>query len=249
MPRARYRYRYKFKSGTMTSTIRERRQQVAEFQKMQGRVALSVLAEAPGLNRSSVHRHRKAIERAEQHPESGWWDSAVGYQWLVRLVIAVVYHFGIKQGVGAESLSAFFKAIHLDTHVGSSPTALRQLKHRVEAAIVDYGSAQAEHCQPIEGQGVWLGADETFFGLPILVLMELASGFIFTEVETADRTYTTWQSQLPAGWESAGWKCHALVSDEARALIKLATTGLGTVSVADLFHTLRDMPVTTPILK
>jgi hypothetical protein len=214
---------------------------VAEYLKTQGRVALSVLAEATGLSRSSVHRHRQAIERAEQHPESGWWDSAVGYQWLVRLVIAVVYHFGIKQGVGAESLSAFFKAIHLDTHVGSSPTALRQLKHRVEAAIMAYGSAQSEQCQPTKGQGVWLGGDETFFGLPILVLMELASGFIFTEVETEDRTYNTWKSKLPAGWESAGWRCHALVSDEARALIKLATTGLGTVSVADLFHTLRNL--------
>jgi hypothetical protein len=225
----------------MTSTIRERRQQVAEFLNMQGRVALHVQAEATGLNRSSVHRHRQAIERAEQHPESGWWESAVGYQWLVRLVIAVVYHFGIKQGVGAESLSAFFKAIQVDTHVGSSPTALRQLKHRVEAAIVDYGSTQTEHCQPIAGQGVWLGGDETCFGLPILVLMELASGFIFTAVETEDRTYNTWKAPLPAGWESAGWRCHALVSDEARALIKLALTGLGTVSVADLFHTLRNL--------
>jgi hypothetical protein len=214
---------------------------VADYLKTQGRVALSVIAAATGLSRSSVHRHRQAIERAEQHPESGWWDSAVGYQWLVRLVISVVYHFGIKQGVGAESLSAFFKAIHVDTHVGSSPTALRQLKHRVEAAMVDYAGAQAEDCQPTEGQGVWLGGDETFFGLPILVLMELSSGFIFTEVETEDRTYNTWKSQLPAGWESAGWRCHALVSDEARALIKLATTGLGTVSVADLFHTLRNL--------
>jgi uncharacterized membrane-anchored protein len=43
------------------------------------------------------------------------------------------------------------------------------------------------------------------------------------------------------GWESAGWRCHALVSDEAETLIKLATTGLGTVSVADLFHTLRNL--------
>jgi len=27
------------------------------------------------------------------------------------------------------------------------------------------------------------GGDETFYGLPILVAMELASGFIFSEVE------------------------------------------------------------------
>jgi hypothetical protein len=125
--------------------------------------------------------------------------------------------------------------------VGSSPTALRQLKHRVEAAIMDYAKAQAERCQPKDGQGMWLGADETFFGVPTLVLMELGSGFIFTEVETKDRTYDTWTAQLPPEWKQAGWTCHGLVSDEARALIKLATTGLGTVSVADLFHSLRNL--------
>jgi hypothetical protein len=214
---------------------------VAEFLKTQSRVALSVIAEATGLSRSSVHRHQQAIRASEHHPESRWWETAVGYQWLVRLVIAVVYHFGIKQGVGAESLSAFFKAIHLDTQVGRSPTALRQLKHRVEGAIVDYASAHAAQCRPREGQGVWLGADETFFGLPTLVLMELASGFIFVEAEAEDRTYDTWKAQLPPEWSQARWTCHGLVSDEARALIKLATTGLGTVSVADLFHTLRNL--------
>ncbi|MBE9140380.1 hypothetical protein IQ254_24800 [Nodosilinea sp. LEGE 07088] len=66
----------------------------------------------------------------------------MGYSWLVRRGIAVVYHFGIKHGVGTESLLAFFKAIHLDTHMGSSATAVRRLKHhRVEAAIVEYGRA------------------------------------------------------------------------------------------------------------
>jgi hypothetical protein len=225
----------------MTSTIRERRQQVAKCLRQQGQAALSVISKATGMSRSSVHRHQQSIERSQQYPESRWWETAEGYQWLVRLVIAVVYHFGIKHGVGAESLSAFFKAIHLEAQVGSSPTALRQLKHRVEAAIVDYASAQAERCQPRNGQGVWLGADETFFGLPTLVLMELGSGFIFTEVETKDRTYDTWTAHLPPEWERAGWTCHGLVSDEARALIKVATTGLGTVSVADLFHTLRNL--------
>ncbi len=222
----------------MTFTIRERRQQVADFLKTQGRVTLSVIAEATGLSRSSVHRHQQSIEDRQQYPESSVWETAVGYRWLVRLVIAVVYHFGIKQGVGAESLSAFFKAIHLEKHVGSSPTALRHLKHRVEAAICDYESAQATGCRLEEGQGVWLGADETFFDVPTLVLMELASGFIFTEVKAQDRTYSTWKEHLPS---DVGWRCHGLVSDEARALIKLATTGLGTVSVADLFHVLRNL--------
>ena len=55
----------------------------------------------------------------------------IWYQWLVRLVFGLIYYFGIKQGVGAESLSEFIQAIHLDTHVASSASTLRQLKHRV----------------------------------------------------------------------------------------------------------------------
>ncbi|MGF1520199.1 MAG: hypothetical protein ACFCVB_20695 [Nodosilinea sp.] len=51
---------------------------------------------------------------------------------------------------------------------------------------------------------MWLGAEDTFLGLPTLVLMALASGFIFTEVETKERPYSTWKAQLPPGWESAG---------------------------------------------
>ena len=132
---------------------------------------------------SSVHRHRHGINRRNQYPESSFWGKTeAGYQWLLRLVFGC-YHFGIKQGVGAESLSEFIQAMHLDTHVASSASSLRQLKHRVNHASLDYETFQSEHCQPSEGQGICVGADETFFGLPVLVLLELASGYIFIETE------------------------------------------------------------------
>ncbi len=35
-------------------------------------------------------------------PESSLWESREGYQWLVRLVYATLYCFGIKQGIGSE---------------------------------------------------------------------------------------------------------------------------------------------------
>ena len=52
-------------------------------------------------------------------------------------------------------------------------------------------------------QGV--GADETFFGLPVLVLIALASGFIFIETECENRTYDTWLKQLEQWWDEYGW--------------------------------------------
>ena len=62
--------------------------------------------------------------------------------------------------------------------MSSSASALRQLKHHLDEAIVAYEVGQAEQYQPANQPGICLGGDETFLGLPILVLIELASGFI-----------------------------------------------------------------------
>ena len=101
----------------------------------------------------------------------------------------------------------------------SSASTLRQLKHRVNPTLLDYAAAQTEHCQPSADQGICVGADETFFGLPVLVLLELASGFIFIETECENRTYETWMRQVQQWWENSQWHCHYLVSDGARALV------------------------------
>ncbi len=142
---------------------------------------------------------------------------------------------------GAEGLAEFFEAVHLNHHVGTSASSLRKLKQQMREAIKAYEASQREHCQPHEGQGICVGGDETFFGLPILVLVELASGYIFTEVECDNRSYATWSTQIQHWWTTAGWQCHFMVSDGAPALIKLALSGLGCVSVADLFHALRGL--------
>lgn len=220
-------------------SIRERGQKVAACVEANVRQTLRKIAVTTGMSKSSVHRHRKAIERRNQYPESSLWETAAGSQWLSRLVFGIVYYFGLKQGVGAEGLSEFICAVHLDTHVASSASALRQLKQRVNQAVIDYEGAQSEHCVPCEGQGICVGADETFFGLPVLVLLELSSGFIFVETECENRTYATWIEQVNQWWQGSAWQCHYLVSDGARALVKLAVSGLGCVSVADLFHALR----------
>ena len=133
------------------------------------------------------------------------------------------------------------KALRLELHVGCSPSALATLKEQMKETIRAYEAAQAEHCHPHEGQGIGVGSDEVFFGLPVLVLMELGSGYIFTEVQSEDRTYETWKNQIQSWWNQSGWPCHVMVSDRAKALIKLAAEGLGCVSVADLFHALRSL--------
>lgn len=225
----------------MSLTIRERCSAVFKCLQEEGVKSIRAISEATGLSKSSVGRHKQAIARRAQYPESSWWETEVGGDWLKLFVLGVVYYFGIKQGIGAESLEEFFKAMRLEGHVACSATTWRSLKKKIGEAIVAYGMTQAEHCQPSAGQGICVGADETFFGLPILVMVELSSGYIFTEVESDNRTYSNWLEQIQSWWMQGEWHCHFMVSDGAKALIKLALEGLGAPSVADLFHALRSL--------
>ena len=119
----------------MSLTIRERSQKVADCIKTDANQGIESIASAIGISKSSVHRHQQGIARRNQYAESELWETASGSSWLKRLVIGVLYHFGIKHGIGAESLSEFFKSVHLATHVGTSASALRHLNHRLEAVI------------------------------------------------------------------------------------------------------------------
>ena len=225
----------------MSHTIRERGQKV--FQAVKGKTCqgITAIASATGMSKSSVHRHQQAVKRRSRYPESEFWESEAGSAWLRLLVFGSIFFFGIKHSIGVGELSQFLKALRLGLHVGCSPSALAKLKEHMKATIRAYEAAQAEQCQPRDGQGIGVGSDEVFLGLPVLVLMELGSGYIFTEVQSAERTYETWKEQIQPWWHQSGWQCHCMVSDRAKALTKLAAEGLGCVSVADLFHALRSL--------
>jgi hypothetical protein len=50
-------------------------------------------------------------------------------------MVAVLYSFGMECHVGADRLSRFFKLIRIDTHVGVSPSALRQQLSHMESLL------------------------------------------------------------------------------------------------------------------
>lgn len=114
---------------------RERAQQIFASVQDGGKRSIRSIAAATGIAKSSVHRHQQAIERRNQYPESPLWELQSGQQWLRLLVWAVIYVFGIKQGIGNETLSEFFHLLHLERHIGVSPTALQGL--RVQSGWAD----------------------------------------------------------------------------------------------------------------
>jgi len=141
-----------------------------------------------GFSKSSVHRLKQAMARRDHHPESWFWETEEGRSWLLRLVVAALYTFGLKRGVGAESLSEFFARLRLEKQVGCSPSALRGLMHALEHAILE--TAEVWEHEGIAGgkMGPMIGAvDETFLEHMMLVFMDLVSGYLLIEEVAEDR--------------------------------------------------------------
>ena len=202
-----------------------------------GTQSIRRLAECTGLSKSSVQRQTQAMARRDRHPESWLWETPEGRHWLIRLVVATLFLFGLKRGVGAETLSEFFGRLHLETHVGCSPSALRSVMNTLEQRILEtaavweqQGIAHGE-IRPVIG-----AVDETFLQRMILVFMDLASGYLLMEEMAVNRTYDTWDGLVKARLKTFGVRVSYLVSDRAKALIKLAETGVDCLSIPDLFH-------------
>jgi hypothetical protein len=129
-----------------------------------------------GIPKSTIHRHGQARERRNKYPASRFWETEVGQSWLRRLYLGVRYCFGLGSNIGAEKLAASFKVIRLDTHVGSSASALGARLRQMEAVLPQF-QTECESGQADQRRKVVLAGDETFFGdLLILVLMDLTSG-------------------------------------------------------------------------
>jgi IclR helix-turn-helix domain len=206
------------------------------------KASIRQVARQTALSKSSVHRLGQAMARRHQHPESWFWETEDGRRWLIRLVVAVLYTFGLKRGVGAETMSAFFACLHLERHVGCSPSTLRVMMEQLEALILETtevwqreGIAQGQ-IGPIVGT-----VDETFLARMMLVFMDLVSGYVLLEEVANDRTDETGYERVTTRLDPLKTQVLYLVSDRAKALIKLAETGLECPSIPDLFHLLHDL--------
>ena len=147
----------------------------------------------------------------------------------------------MQSHVGADKLSLFFKLIRVDTHIGVSPSALRQQLSRMESLLPLFQQC-CENSVSDQPRSAVLAMDETFFGeYLILVLMDLSSGYLLLEDISHDRRYDTWFEKATPRLKALGLDVNHAVSDRAKALIKLAVTGLDCQSGADLFHAQQDV--------
>ena len=98
-----------------------------------GKQSVRRIAHQTGFSKSSVPRLQRAMERRGRHPESWWWETEEGRHWFTRLVVATLYTFGLKRGVGMDTMSEFCARLRLETQGGCSPCALRHVMQALEA--------------------------------------------------------------------------------------------------------------------
>jgi hypothetical protein len=75
-------------------------------------------------------------------------------------VFAVLYAFGIKCHVSADKLVTFFKLIHLNTHVSTSTSAIRNQMNSMDKLLPLF-QQRCEDEAPQSRKAV-MAADETF---------------------------------------------------------------------------------------
>jgi len=207
-----------------------------------GKQSIRSLAERTGLSKSRVHRHLQAIDRRDRSPESSLWETEPGRAWLIRLMVATLFECGLKRGVGAETLSEFFGRLRLEGKVGCSPSALRTVMHLLERLILETAAAwEKEGIAHGEIRPVIGAVDETFLQRMMLVFMDLATGYLLMEEVAVDRSFDTWFDRANERLTTFGTQVLYLVSDRAKALIKLAQKGLCCPSIPDLFHLGHDL--------
>jgi len=200
------------------------------------------VARKTGLSKSSVHPLTQALHRRDSHPESWWWETAEGRQWLTRLGLATLYTFGLKRGVGLDTISEFFVRLHLATQVGCSASALRGVMQTMEAALLETTVAWEQEGQTSGEVRESIGAvDETFLEQMILVCMDLPTGYLLLEAVAEARTYPTWKALVEERLTALGAHVLYVVSDRAKALMQLAETGLACLSMPDFFHVIHDI--------
>ncbi len=155
------------------------------------------IEEKTDIPKSTVHHHKKQIEKRDQYDESTFWETEVGYNFLKRLVIATIYTFSIKGGLGAGRIKEFFEYIRIGTHVGISDSSILLIIKDIERLILEYRDAQnARIKKKVKEIKLILGVDETWFDQMYLVCKELSSGYIIMEESSRDRSSVTWEVQL-----------------------------------------------------
>ncbi len=165
------------------------------FQRMEDSVRS--ISRKIGVPKSTVHFHKQKISERISDQGTDFWESDLGRQHIIRLVIGSIYVFSIKGGKGAGLLNEFFELLALDKHTGISQSSILRIIRRVEALILEYRDAMEKKMYDKSDEiKLILGVDETWFDKMYLVCQDLSSGYLLVEEPSIQRDAKTWDESI-----------------------------------------------------
>lgn len=197
---------------------------------------ISILTKIP---KSTVHYQRQKIDERIEATGTDFWETELGHQFIIRLVVSSIFVFCLKSGNGAGRIKEYFELLEIDDYVPASQSSILNIIKRIESLILEYKKAAEEGVrQKVKEIELILGVDETWFDKMYLVCQELSSGYIFFETVAEKRDAATWNKQIKKKLFGLlpNAKIMYFVSDRAKALVNLAVVVHEVTSVADCFH-------------
>jgi len=146
-----------------------------------------------GIPKSTIWEQENRTKSRAAQMGTNFWNTAEGQQHLKRMIISVIYTFGIKGGAGAGRIAEHFGHLQLGKIAAVSESSIYRMIKEIEANILWYkdlqeSGLQAEAALELKELEAVLGMDETWFDEMLLVCQELTSGFLFLKKQARNGT-------------------------------------------------------------
>ena len=113
-----------------------------------GKQSIAKLSHQTNNSKSSLHRQIKIINSRSSHVCSEFFQTANGNDWMIRLVLATLFIFGIKFNIGADTLALFFLLLGIEIYVGLSAASINRLEIYIRGLLKKYVNVRANFQLP-----------------------------------------------------------------------------------------------------
>jgi len=201
-------------------------------------VSLRAFATQTGTPRSTLQDQLRAAQ--DDGLPSGWQpflESEVGVGFVLRLLVVVLVVFVLRGGCSAELAAEFFEAMHLRRYLAASPTSLRRVFAQILTHTQAWGGQQFERlAKAMAPRDLVLALDENFhWESMLLVVLDVATGFVFAEHPSDTRDGETWAKVVRESL--AGYNvCLRAVTRDGGTWLGTCAERLGVPAGHDIFH-------------
>lgn len=210
----------------------------AACQQRERRCGLRPIAAELGVPRATLQDQRRAaLQGGLPLASQQFFESFVGLHFVLRLVVVMMVVLVIRGGVSVTLISQCLMLAGLGRVVACSPSTLRRLLDALLPHVVTWGDQEkARRAKGMAPRRVVLAVDENFhWGQMLLVAVELATGYLFTETPSDKRDGETWARVLKESLTGMKVTLCALGRDGASGIENCAQR-LAVMDGSDIFH-------------